>query len=107
MNELYFLKTIIPLGIGTLFIRCSFIFLGNKVRISNFTREIFTYIPAAVLPALAVPMVYYHEGFVEVLQNKERLVAFVFGLFICLLSRNILITIVSGLVSLYLLRLIL
>lgn len=105
MSNIYLWQTIIPLGIGTFLIRCSFIFLSDRIRITEQTRQLFTYIPAAVLPALALPMVFFHQGAVDSLLNKERLIAFIVGLIVCLLSRSILLTIVVGLVSLYMIRL--
>lgn len=102
----YFWKTVIPLGIGTLLIRSSLIFLGQKIKLSNFSKDLFTYIPAAVLPALALPMVYMHEGIVAQFAHKERLIAFIIALIVSLKIRNILVIISVGLLSLYILKLI-
>lgn len=103
-SEWYLWQTIIPLGLGTLLIRCSFLFFGNRIKISPLIRELFTYIPAAVLPALTLPMVYFHEGIVSSLYGQERLVAFIVGVIVCIISRNILVTITFGLLALYFLR---
>lgn len=103
-SEWYFWQAVIPLGLGTLLIRCSFLFLGERITLSPTIREIFTFIPAAVLPALAVPMVFFHEGVVESINGKERFIIFLIGVVVCLLSKNILMTILSGLVILFMLK---
>lgn len=100
-SEWYFWQVVVPIGIGTFLIRCSFIFLGNRVQIPPVVRELFTYIPAAVLPALAIPMVFFHQGVVASIQGRERLMAFIIATIICLFSRNVLVTIISGLCILY------
>ena len=101
-SDWYLWKAVLPLGIGTLLIRCSFIFLGDKIKLSPFMRELFTYIPAAVLPALALPMVFFHEGIVSIINGKERLYAFLIAIIVSFASKNILITIVIGLGILFL-----
>ena len=103
-SEWYLWQVVFPLGLGTLLIRCSFLFLGDRVRLSPIVKEVFTFIPAAVLPALAIPMVFFHEGIVAAINGKERFVAFLIGVVVCLISKNILVTIVCGLVMLYLLQ---
>lgn len=102
--EWYLWQAVIPLGIGTLLIRCSFLFLGERIALSPMIREVFTFIPAAVLPALAVPMVFFHEGVMAAINGKERFIAFLIGFVVCLLSKNILVTILSGLAILFVLR---
>ncbi|OIQ20042.1 MAG: hypothetical protein BM556_06020 [Bacteriovorax sp. MedPE-SWde] len=96
-----FWLVVIFLGLGTFLIRYSFFYLSDKVKISERAKRSLTFIPCAIFPALLAPMVFFHEGSNAVLLNKERLVAFLIATYICYKSKNILVTIISGLAILY------
>ena len=99
----YFWLNIFAIAAGTIMIRGSLIALSNKIRISDRTKEIFSFIPAAILPAFIAPAVYFHVGTVDWLQYKERLFVLILATGVCYLVRNTLVTIVFGLAALYLL----
>lgn len=92
---------VLGMTVGTFLIRSSFIYLSSKVSISKRARGILSLIPAAVFPALIVPMAFFHEGVNSVLYNKERFIVLVLATLICFKVKNILLTIVSGLLILY------
>ena len=100
MNSAYFWSTVLPLSFGTLCIRLSFIFI-SRLRISKTLERLFSYIPAAVLPALFTPMVIFHKTNPDFLFDYKRTLAFVIGACFCLYSKNILLTILVGLLSLF------
>lgn len=102
INPNYFWIVIFFLSIGTFLLRFSLIALSSRVTISDRTKEILSYIPAAVLPAFIAPAVYFHKGQVDWIFGKERILALAFATIILLLTRSILLTIVSGLLILYL-----
>lgn len=104
INFNHFWETISFLAIGTISIRGCFIFLSSKISISPRTREIFTYIPAAILPALLMPMVFFHKGNNEILQGKERFIVLIFAIFICIKTKNMLLTVFFGLGLLFLIN---
>lgn len=104
INETVFWKNILLLGIGTFGIRSFFVFFSHRITISARQKEILSFIPAAVLPALMTPMVFYHQGEVSWLVDKERLVIFFFALFIAYKFKNMLVTIAFGLTLLFLLK---
>lgn len=106
MNQSYFWMTIIPIGIGTFFIRASVIYLSSRITISKRAKEIFSFIPAAILPALVAPMVFFYRGENQTFFYKERVLALLVAIIICLKSKNIFVTIILGLLSLFILRLI-
>lgn len=106
MNSTYFLSAIIPLGIGTFLIRASVIYLCDKIVISKRLKEIFSFIPAAILPALVAPMVFFFEGCSEVFLYKERVIALTLSVLVAFKTRNILVTIFFGLCVLYCFKLI-
>jgi branched-subunit amino acid transport protein len=97
----YFWQTIILLALGTMAIRFSIIAVSGKVTISDRLKEVFSFIPAAVIPAIIAPMVFYHEGSVEVLHGKERLIVLLIATVICYKTKSMLATVSLGLVLLY------
>ena len=89
------------LMIGTICIRGSIIALSARVTISDRVREIFSYIPAAILPAFITPSVFFHSGKVEWAFGKERLLIIILASAVCLVVRSTLATVCFGLVMLY------
>lgn len=88
-------------GLGTLTIRGSFVFLASKIHITQRSRMIFSFIPAAVLPALVTGMVYFHQGQVDWLAGKERMIVVTLAAVVSYYSKNMLVTILFGLTTLY------
>ncbi len=98
----YFLTNLILLMAGTICIRGSFIAFSGKMTISPDIRKLFTYIPAAILPALIVPATFFYQGRVEWLNGKERFLILTAACIACYFIRNTLFVISFGLVMLYL-----
>lgn len=88
------------LAIGTLTIRGSIIAISSKVKISDRLKEIFSYIPAAILPAFVAPVV-FHQGKVAWLGGKERFAILLLSALVCYFSKSTLVTICFGLGALY------
>ena len=103
INSSYFWTNIFLLAVGTIFIRISIIAASHKVKITARHRELFSFIPAAVLPALALPMVFYQQGSVGWLLGKERLVILLLATIFNYFVRSMTATIGLGLIALYLL----
>lgn len=97
IESVYFWTATVCLGIGTYIIRGLFIFLSSKIKISERIKEILSFIPAAILPAMIAPMVFYHQGQVEALMHKERLVILILAVVFCYFVRNMLLTLGFGL----------
>lgn len=97
----YFLLVVILLTIGTIAIRGFFIALSGKMKISAKVKDLFTYIPSAILPALAVPATFFHQGQVEWLAGKERFLILIVASIACYFYRNTLFVVGLGLVLLY------
>ena len=102
MNEAYFWSSVVPLGVGTLLIRMSFIFLSKYISLSKRVERLFTFIPAAVFPALFAPMVFFYRGDNEFLLHQERILAFAIAMVVAFKTKNILLTILTGLIVHYL-----
>ena len=103
INAEYYWTVILALGLGTLCIRGSIIFLSHRIQIGTRVREIFSFIPAAILPSMIAPMVFFHKGQVEWLMGKERFFVLVLATLVCYFARNMLLTISFGLGTLYIL----
>jgi branched-subunit amino acid transport protein len=97
----YFWTNVFFLSLGTILIRLSIIALSTKIKISDRAKELFSYIPAAILPAFIVPAVFFHQGQVDWAFQKERLVVLAFATLVCYLTRSTLATISFGLISLF------
>ncbi len=99
----YLWSNILLLGIGTFVIRFSIIAVSAKIKISDKVKELFSFIPAAILPAFIAPMIFFHEGKIEWLYGKERLFILSGSAILCYFTKNTLLTIAFGLAALYLL----
>lgn len=97
----YFWFNIFLLAVGTLAIRFSVIAVSKKLTITDRHKEIFTFIPAAILPAMTSQMVFFHQGQVGGLFGKERLVILLLAGVVCYFTRNLMATVGFGLVALY------
>ena len=97
----YFWQSIFFLSFGTLIIRGSFIFMSDKIIIPERIKELFAFIPAAVLPALITPMVFFHQGEVDLLLGKERFFILVVSTVVCYFTKSMMATVIFGLSLLY------
>lgn len=102
INGNYFLLNVALLTVGTIFIRGFFIALSGRMNISPKVKELFTFIPAAIFPALIMPAAFFHKGSVELLAGKERFLILIVSGIVCYFVRNTLFVISFGLVMLYL-----
>lgn len=98
----YFHLNVALLTLGTIAIRGSFIALSGKMKISTKVKELFTFIPAAIFPALIVPATFFYKGSVEWLFSKERFMILLASGVACYFVRNTLFVVSFGMVLLYL-----
>lgn len=91
--------------IGTLCIRGSFIAMASRMKISPKIRELFSFIPAAILPAIFVPVTFFHQGSIDPLMGKERFLVMIVCLVATYFIRNTLFCVALGLSLLYFLHL--
>lgn len=98
----YFLLNVLLLTLGTIFIRGFFISLSGKMKVSEKMRELFSFIPSAVLPAFIFPATFYHQGVIEAVGGKERFLVLVISGIIFYFKRSTLLIISVGLILLFL-----
>lgn len=101
IDATYFFTNTLLLIAGTLMIRGSFIALAGRMKLTPEIKELFTFIPAAILPALFMPATFYHQGTVEALLNRERFVVLVIAFVATYFVRNTLFCVALGLSLLY------
>lgn len=94
------------LGLGTFLIRFSFILIVDKVTFPEAVVRMLRFIPASVLPAIIVPAVLLH-GADGGATGPARPVAALVAVLAAWKTRNILVTILSGMAALWLMRAIL
>ncbi|MFZ4713807.1 MAG: AzlD domain-containing protein [Bacteriovoracaceae bacterium] len=101
IDNQYFLLNVVGLAIGTILIRGFFILFSGKMNISTKIKELFTFIPAAIFPALIMPGNFFHKGSVSLFGGKERFVVLIVSGIVCYFVRNTLFIICFGLILLY------
>ena len=104
MDDTTFWIMLAVIGIGTMLMRGSFILSSERFTLSEKFSRILRFIPASILAALVAPSFVYHQGMVESLQGKERLLAGVLALLVAARTKNIFLTIFTGMGSLYCLQ---
>ena len=91
--------SIIVAGILTYFTRMTMITLVNKDMLGDKIKAVLEYVPSAVFPAIIFPAIFINDYglFVEI--NDPKIFAAVVAVIVGYLSKNIIATISSGLVS--------
>ena len=90
---------IIYCGLITYLTRFSMIALLKKEMFNDRTREILSYVPSAIFPAIIFPAIFLNNsGFIQ-LDDNPKILASIIAMIIGILSKNILATIFSGLFS--------
>jgi len=100
--EKYFLLCVLLLAIGTFAIRSFFIVLSDRLSINHDVKKLFSYIPAAILPAMIIPQSFFHQGVVGIVGGKERLIILLLSGLLYLYVKNTLAMICFGLGLLFL-----
>ena len=88
---------IIYCGMITFFTRFSMIALLKKEMFNDRIREVLSYVPSAIFPAIIFPAIFIDEmGFLQ-FENNPKILASIIAVIIGILSKNIIATIVAGL----------
>ncbi len=88
---------IIYCGLITFFTRFSMIALLNKEMFNDRIREVLSYVPSAIFPAIIFPAIFLDESGLLQLENNPKILASIIAVIIGTLSKNIIATIVAGL----------
>jgi branched-subunit amino acid transport protein len=96
--------TIAGAGAVTFALRLSFIALLGRVEVPPFLERALRYVPAAVLTAVVIPLLFYRDGALEVSLGNERLLAGLVAVLIAWRTRNVLLVIGGGMAVLWTLQ---
>ncbi|HSB01457.1 MAG TPA: AzlD domain-containing protein [Anaerolineales bacterium] len=91
-------------GLITFGMRLSLIYLFGRFQIPETLRKALHYVPPAVLSALILPALFLREGALYLSFENTRLLAGLAAIVVAWFSRNTLVTIIAGMVVLFLLQ---
>lgn len=91
-------------GLITFGIRFSLIYLFGKLHIPETMRKALHYVPPAVLSAIIFPELFLRDGKLDIGLDNYRLLAGLFAVGVAWFSKNTLVTIIAGMIGLFLLQ---
>ena len=91
-------------GVITFGMRFSLIYLFGRFQVPDTMRRALHYVPPAVLSAIIFPELFLQEGHLALSLDNYRLLAGLAAILIAWSSKNTLITIIVGMVVLFLLQ---
>ena len=94
----------IALAVGTYALRLSFIYLFGKIEMPEWLRRALRFVPASVLAALVLPALTYPNGALDLSLGNVRLLAGLGGALVAWKTKNVLWTIVVGMVLFWVLE---
>ena len=90
---------IVYCGLITFFTRFSMIALLKKEMFNDRIREILSYVPSAIFPAIIFPAIFLdNSGSIEI-ENNPKILAAIIAMLVGIFTRSIIATIFSGLSS--------
>ena len=104
MNTITLWLTIAGAAAATFALRLSFIVLLGRIEVPPFLERALRYVPAAVLTAVVIPLLFYQEGALDVSLGNERLLAGLLAALIAWRTRNVLLTLGGGMAMLWTLQ---
>tara|TARA_Y100000768_G_scaffold344794_1_gene291302 strand:- start:1855 stop:2166 length:312 start_codon:yes stop_codon:yes gene_type:complete len=90
---------IIYCGLITFLTRFSMIALLKREMFNARIREVLSYVPSAIFPAIIFPAIFLDNSGVIQLEDNPKILASIIAMCVGIFSRNILATIFSGLAS--------
>lgn len=93
-------------GLVTFLIRFSLIYLFGRFKIPKTMRQALRYVPPAVLSAIIFPELFFRDGALSLSLDSPRLLAGLLAILVAWITRNTLITIIAGMLALFLLQLV-
>jgi branched-subunit amino acid transport protein len=94
-------------GLITFGMRFSLIYAFGRLHVPETMRKALHYVPPAVLSAIVFPELFLRSGGFDVSLDNHRLLAGLFAVIVAWVSRNTLLTILAGMVALFVTQLVL
>ena len=91
-------------GLITFGMRFSLIYLFGRFQVPETMRRALHYVPPAVLSAIIFPELFLRNGSLDVSLENTRLLAGLAAMLVAWSSKNTLITILAGMIALFLLQ---
>ena len=91
--------SIVIAGIINYLTRLGSVLLIKPEKMSDSTKKILRYVPSAVFPAIIFPAVFLNETSTIVQFNDPKIIGFSVAIAVGYLSKNIISTIIAGLIS--------
>jgi branched-subunit amino acid transport protein len=88
--------TIIACGVVTFLLRLSFIALHGRVNMPDWFTQALTFVPVAVLSAIALPEILVREGEADLSPLNPRLIAGIVAVVVAWRTKSVMWTIVVG-----------
>ena len=104
MSTLALWLAIVGAGAVTFTLRLSFIALLGRVETPLFLGRALRFVPAAVLTAVVIPLLFYVNGALDVSLSNERLIAGLVAALISWRTRSVLFTLGGGMAALWTLQ---
>ena len=104
MNTTRFWLITLAITLATYTIRVSFIALSGRFEMPDWFRRGLRYVPVAALTALVVPSLLAPNGHLELAAGNLRMWAGVLALGVAVRTRNVLATLLTGMVALWALQ---
>lgn len=89
-------------GLITFAMRFSLIYLFGRFQVPETLRRALHYVPPAVLSALIFPELFLHNGALNLSFGNTRLLAGMIAILVAWFSKNTLLTIIAGMIALFL-----
>ena len=86
-------------GLITFFTRFSMIALLKKEMFNDRIREVLSYVPSAIFPAIIFPAIFLDNSGLLQFENNPKILASIIAVIVGMLSKNIIATIIAGLAA--------
>jgi branched-subunit amino acid transport protein len=104
LNDNTLLVMVVAIGAGTFLMRLSFLPLAEQTGAISVVRQALRFVPAAVLTAMFVPALVYQDGVLNFSLGNARLLAGLVAIVVARVTRNVPLTIATGMITLWLLQ---
>jgi len=94
----------LAIGLGTFTLRFLFIYLFGKIEMPDWLRRALRFVPAAALAALVFPALTHPTGHLDISLQNFRLLAGLGGAVVAWKTRNVLLTLIIGMILLWVLE---
>lgn len=104
ITDSYIIFIIMAMGVLTFCTRLSFIWLVGQVDMPVYFQQALRFAPVAVLSALVIPAITFHQGIPDISAGNERLISGIVAILVIRFTGNVLLTITVGMATLWILQ---